>query len=388
MPLPFILGALAVAAGGVGALSGIAGISLTKDANDTVKYANSRHEKNVERFEATEKGTQEAMDNLGKLELTILNSFDTFSDTIERIKNRPYFKPYEKNGVTLPTYDPEELHAVSVGAGVVLGGLSSAAAGTAGGFAAAGATTALITTFGTASTGAAIFGLHGAAATNALLATLGGGALAAGGGGMALGKIVLGGLMGGAGLLVGGIIFGVSGALLSEKAENAKKEMVKAEMKIDMICEYLNNLKDSANQFAEALKRVNYKYNECYQIIANAVHTDNRCDWYDFTNEERLATQNTILLVGLLYNMCKVKLVLKQSEVPDTKNPYKKTEEYYREEENKARDKFDFDESSVYRIKADLAGEEIEGENELNVVNDEAVNAQIAEADIVLSDIH
>ena len=89
MPLPLILGALAVAAGGVGALSGIAGISLTKDANDTVKYANSRHEKNVERFEATEKGTQEAMDNLGKLELTILNSFDTFSDTIERIKNRP-----------------------------------------------------------------------------------------------------------------------------------------------------------------------------------------------------------------------------------------------------------------------------------------------------------
>ena len=388
MPLPFILGALAVAAGGVGALSGIAGISLTKDANDTVKYANSRHEKNVERFEATEKGTQEAMDNLGKLELTILNSFDTFSDTIERIKNRPYFKPYEKNGVTLPTYDPEELHAVSVGAGVVLGGLSSAVAGTAGGFAAAGATTALITTFGTASTGAAIFGLHGAAATNALLATLGGGALAAGGGGMALGKIVLGGLMRGAGLLVGGIIFGVSGALLSEKAENAKKEMVKAEMKIDMICEYLNNLKNSANRFADALKRVNNRYNECYQIIANAVHTDNRCDWYDFTNEERLATQNAILLVGLLYNMCKVKLVLKQSEVPDKKNPYKKTEKYYKEKSEKAWDKQDYDEASVCRIKARLADEKIEGENELNVVNDEAVNAQIAEANIVLSDIH
>lgn len=320
MPLPFILGALAVVGGGVGVLSGAFGVSQMKEANDTVKYANSRHEKNVERFEATEKGTQEAMDNLGKLELTILNSFDTFSDTIERIKNRPYFKPYEKNGVTLPTYDPEELHAVSVGAGVVLGGLCSAATGT--------------------------------------------------------------------GLLIGGIIFGLSGSLLADKADDAKKEMVKAEMKIDMICEYLNNLKDSANQFAEALKRVNYKYNECYQIVANAVHTDNRCDWYDFTNEERLATQNTILLVGLLYNMCKVKLVLKQSEVPDTKNPYKKTEEYYREEENKARDNWNFDESSVYRIKADLAGEEIEGENELNVVNDEAVNAQIAEADIVLSDIH
>lgn len=388
MPLPLILGALAVVGGGVGVLSGAFGVSQMKEANDTLKYANSRHEKNVERFEATEKGTQEAMDNLGKLELSILHSFDAFSDTIERIKNRPYFKPYEKNGVAIPTYDPEELHAVSVGAGVVLGGLSSAAAGTAGGFAAAGATTALVTSFGTASTGAAIFGLHGAAATNALLATLGGGALAAGGGGMALGKIVLGGLMGGAGLLIGGIIFGFSGSLLADKADDAKEEMVKAEMKIDMICEYLNNLKNNANRFADALKRVNNRYNECYQIIANAVHTDNRCDWYDFTNEERLATQNAILLVGLLYNMCKVKLVLKQSEVPDKKNPYKKTEKYYKEKSEKAWDKQDYDEASVCRIKARLADEKIEGENELNVVNDEAVNAQIAEADIILSDTH
>ena len=159
-------------------------------------------------------------------------------------------------------------------------------------------------------------------------------------------------------------------------------------MKIDMICEYLNNLKNSANRFADALKRVNNRYNECYQIIANAVHTDNRCDWYDFTNEERLATQNAILLVGLLYNMCKVKLVLKQSEVPDKKNPYKKTEKYYKEKSEKAWDKQDYDEASVCRIKARLADEKIEGENELNVVNDEAVNAQIAEADIILSDTH
>ena len=47
------------------------------------------------------------------------------------------------------------------------------------------------TTFGTASTGAAISTLSGAAATNAALAWLGGGALAAGGGGMAAGNALL-----------------------------------------------------------------------------------------------------------------------------------------------------------------------------------------------------
>ena len=50
---------------------------------------------------------------------------------------------------------------------------------------------AIATTFGTASTGAAIASLSGAAATNAALAWIGGGALAAGGGGMAAGNALL-----------------------------------------------------------------------------------------------------------------------------------------------------------------------------------------------------
>lgn len=50
---------------------------------------------------------------------------------------------------------------------------------------------ALATTFGTASTGAAISGLSGAAAHSAAVACIGGGALAAGGGGMAAGSAIL-----------------------------------------------------------------------------------------------------------------------------------------------------------------------------------------------------
>ena len=56
-----------------------------------------------------------------------------------------------------------------------------------------GATT-FASSVGVASTGTAISGLSGAAATNATLAWLGGGSLATGGGGMALGSIVLGGI--------------------------------------------------------------------------------------------------------------------------------------------------------------------------------------------------
>jgi hypothetical protein len=72
--------------------------------------------------------------------------------------------------------------AINVGAGSIAGG--SLAVGS----------WALVTTLGSASTGVAISGLSGVAATNATLAWFGGGALAAGGVGMAGGAAVLGGL--------------------------------------------------------------------------------------------------------------------------------------------------------------------------------------------------
>ena len=62
------------------------------------------------------------------------------------------------------------------------------------------------TTFGTASTGAAISTLSGAAATNAALAWLGGGALAAGGGGMSAGSALL--------ALAGPVGWSIAGATL------------------------------------------------------------------------------------------------------------------------------------------------------------------------------
>ena len=56
----------------------------------------------------------------------------------------------------MPHYDKEEISKVSVGAGVLMCGIGGAALGTAGGFAAAGATTAAVMALGTASTGTAI----------------------------------------------------------------------------------------------------------------------------------------------------------------------------------------------------------------------------------------
>ena len=98
---------------------------------------------------------------------------------------------------------------VGVGAGVAVATLGP------------GVAMGIATVFGVASTGTAVSALSGAAAANAALAWLGGGALAAGGGGMAAGEAFLA-LMGPIGLAIAG--FGIiAGGFLLWKNKNDKK---------------------------------------------------------------------------------------------------------------------------------------------------------------------
>ena len=298
MPLPLILGAAAAVAGAAGVGSAIHGGVKMKKANDTMKQTQEAHTANVRRFEIRNERCTAAMDRLGKLELEILQSFQKFSDIFERIQNKPEFRAFKHGDVTIPTYSPEDLKKVSVGAGVLLGGLSGAALGTAGGFAAAGATTA------------AVMALGGAAATNATLAALGGGALAAGGGGIALGTTILGATTLGMGLLVGGIIFNFTGNKLSAKADEAMEQMKKAKTEIDRICAYLESLHMTEERFEKALSATNNVYMRHLAQLGNLVILTGKTDWNEFTDSEKLMTENTVQLVALLFQMCKVQLVL------------------------------------------------------------------------------
>ncbi len=313
MPIPLILGVGAAIAGVAGVGTAAHGAKKMKDANDTMKATESQHRRNIEKFENQNKLTNEKMDELGKLELKVLKGFEDFSNVIEKIQNRPKFEQYNKDGVSLPTYDKEELKTVSVGAGVLLGGVGGAAAGTFGGFAAAGATTSAVMALGTASTGTAIASLSGVAATNATLAALGGGAIAAGGGGMALGTTILGATTLGVGLLVGGIIFNVTGGKLSDKADEAYSQMKKAESSINKICSYLYELEKTAEDYTHSINIVRNKYLESYNYISYVVNKLHKVDWNEFSEQDKLVVKNTVMLVGLLYKMCKLNLVNKAS---------------------------------------------------------------------------
>ena len=308
-----LLGASALAgAAGVGEIA--KGGSQVLKANSTMKELQVQHQQNLARLEKRNKECVRDMDKLGRKELEILKSFQEFSTVFEKIKNRPEFAKIQKQGICLPQYDGEELKKASVGANTLLGGLGGAAAGTAGGFAASGAATAVVMALGTASTGVPIASLSGAAATNATLAALGGGSLAAGGGGMALGTTVLGAATLGVGLLIGGVIFGITGGKISSDAKKAQKDIEKETQQTEEICNYLLDLQGTANRYGRKLDEVGSMYYEHMEKLKWMVVMQGRADWDWYTEPEKQLVNNTVLLVKLLYDMCKVELVQKSEE--------------------------------------------------------------------------
>lgn len=316
MPLPLILGIAAVVAGTTGVGLGIHGGVKMKRANDKFKEAQKRNDLNNARLERMNHSACRAMDILGENEMKVLSEFQRFSDLFERIKNRPEFKDVKIGNVVISKFESKEIKNASVGASVLIGSLGGAALGTAGGFAAAGATTAAVTALGTASTGTAISTLSGAALTNATLAALGGGPLAAGGGGIPLGTTILGGAALGVGLLVGGVIFNIAGSKLSSKADKAWEQMISNEQKINNICHYLFDLQRTAKRYNVTLLRMRSLYMKQLGKMEYIIDSyKERCvNWQDLSEEEQLVIRNMVLIVGVLYNMCKVKLVLKSDD--------------------------------------------------------------------------
>lgn len=308
MPIPVIIVGIAKVAAVVGTALGARGVYKSRKASKKMSEATKLQDKAVRRFEKHNKEIVKKMDDLGKKELGIVQSFERFSDVIEQIQGRPKFATYSQDDINLPAYEAEELRKVSVGASVLMGGLGGAAAGTAAGFAAAGATTSAVAVLGTASTGTAIASLSGVAATNATLAAIGGGSIAAGGGGVALGTAVLGVSTLGIGLLVGGIVFSVTGSKLSDKADEAYKQAQNTDFNITNIIAYFDELKEAAESFSDALDNVNNEYQKRLEKLKIVVEKEKQ--WTNFTEEEKLLTKNVVLFVELLYKMCNVKLVL------------------------------------------------------------------------------
>ncbi len=179
----------------VGGAAGAKGAWDTYQANSTRKEAAARKAEAKEKLDAavakTERATERLQVGYGRLRIVRLSALGQLEEVVAWL-GRGSVK--EAAWGDLPEAEQPDFTAwtkVSVEAKTALSGAVATAAGSAG---AKGAAVWAAGAFGKASTGAAIKGLSGVAAKKAGLAWLGGGALAKGGGGVALGFKVLGGL--------------------------------------------------------------------------------------------------------------------------------------------------------------------------------------------------
>ena len=222
MPLPLILGI------GAAVASAIGGGAMILSASDRIRNAKEHYNRRREDYEGAEQryenGRKKAdakFNALGKRRLEALTTLGRAVDFLKKAKIRDRDLEQKLN------ISPQQLarwEDASVQATEVLGGLTSSGAA---GVSTAAGVYGLVSTLGTASTGTAIGTLSGAAAKSATLAWLGGGSLSIGGGGVAAGTMVLGGLVVGPALLVAGFF-------ANSKAEKVETEVVEniAEMDI------------------------------------------------------------------------------------------------------------------------------------------------------------
>jgi hypothetical protein len=196
-------------------------------ANELAKGAQERYERALASLKTEEAATNKLAEEYGELQLQVIKeTIKRFVDFVERTGR----KASESERRLLESMDfsvqqLKEYKAAAVGAEQYFAAGAKSVGAAAAGY---GGAIGVATSIGAASTGTAISGLSGAAAWNATLAWFGGGAIAAGGGGMALGTVVLGGITILPALAIGGFFAAREGEKAMTKAREHESKVNQA----------------------------------------------------------------------------------------------------------------------------------------------------------------
>jgi hypothetical protein len=195
--LPLIPVAMALFGGGIGILADLDARANEEQAQEIAEDAQYRYEYACGVINQVREETQNLAAQYGELKITVgqstIGRFEDLKqhiDLISSCRDRTFLESLEgAKPQQFKEYQSIRLEAIAI----TNGRLADTIVGVAAENLVERGVYALVG-LGTASTGTAISGLSGIAAHNATLAWLGGGSLAAGGGGMALGGLVLGGI--------------------------------------------------------------------------------------------------------------------------------------------------------------------------------------------------
>lgn len=258
MPIPFILGGIAaVAAATVADIAkNVSDVKKMNDAKDSIDKAKERDEQNIIRYNDTAKRTQKILDSFGKLELETLQSFQDYYALIGRIKNLPTSKFPSPFSETTSQYSPLEPLNTSIDAEKFLPNISTVLA-------------------------------------------------------------VVGALLPPASSLIIKLYGNLYGNVLSDKAEEAWKQVTDREAKINKTCAYLDHLATSTERLQKAFHQVDKIYRQQRKQLDELINhnkKNTRRMRRIFQEEEKVIIENLDFLICLLYKMATIKLLLKESD--------------------------------------------------------------------------
>ena len=261
--LPFLLGAVAIVSAGAGVIAGADGVSNMQKAKKIGEEAQKRYKNKQTLSKNKFQLTQNLAEEYGQLQIAVkIETIGRFVDFIERIGKQASLKDLEfleniEGGLfqQIQEYKTATLEAKQF----LTGGFKAVGAG----YAAGQSAVALVGLFGTAGTGAAISGLSGAAAWSSTLAWLGGGSLATGGGGMALGAWVLGGITVAPALMIGGFVLAGQGEKALTEAHNYESKTNIEIAKLDTFEDFLGQVQRRIIELKGNVNNINKRAINC-----------------------------------------------------------------------------------------------------------------------------
>lgn len=315
MPVPIILGGLAVAAAVTGVAKGAKGIMDNNEAKELNELAKAIVEQSEFNLEQAKKHSQASLELLGTAKVTILNmSVKKFLEVFGQIKNVDFEHDGNLGNLSLTEFDVADFRMLRQEVSFIASsGLGVGGGATSGALAAFGAYNGVMA-LGAASTGTAISTLSGAAATNATLAWLGGGSLAAGGYGIAGGTMVLGAVAAGPAMLIAGWYMGAKASknLDDAKSNIAQAKAFKADVDntitaIDGITKLAIQLKDLFHQVhTEAQKTLN----DLEQVIAKQ-----GVDYSQYNEYGKLCVMKNVKIMQLIKAMLDIAILDEEGNV-------------------------------------------------------------------------
>lgn len=249
---------VAACSGAVGAVGVVAGSVQVHNAKKRNRLAEHIKNSAVKRIDECKGETEKVLNELGSIEITVLESFSVLADTVEKIRQRPEIHT-EIEGIVLPAYDPVEHKKLAAEVEVAIAGAGGAVAGTAVGIAA-----------------------------------------------MGVGVLAMG-----PGILAAGIVICVSGTKMAKRAAENLKQAKQIDKDAKIITAYYEDLRLAAKQYRQSLSGVKSQFDKQLKSLQKIVAK--KTDWSLFTAKERLITKNAITLACLLDKMCRIELVVKSA---------------------------------------------------------------------------